>query len=200
MTAEDLMERLREFDLLLDTDPKFPSIAGLVVGGKVQGSWWAHPQSHEVFRLSCALRDHADVLMVKLISWKVTLVHRPLWPAIVAVGAAREPWQMRGLSKEAVALLRKVDKAGTASGTGDAVRELERRLLIRAESFHTERGSHAKELETWESWARSVRLGRVKITAEEGKAQIEGAVARVNERFGALGKLPWQTLRREAFT
>lgn len=199
MTVEDLLERLREFDLLLDTDPKFPSIAGLVVGGDVHGSWWAHPQSHEMFHLSCALRDHPDVLMVKLISGKVTFVHRPLWPAIVAVGAAREPWQMRGLSKGAVALLRKVDKAGRASGTGDAVRELERRLLIRAESFHTERGSHAKELETWEGWARSVRLRKVRITAEEGKRQIEAAVARVNERFGAGGTLPWQSGRR-AFT
>jgi hypothetical protein len=199
MTTEDLLERLREFDLLLANDSKFPSVTGLVVGGKVQGSWWAHPQSHEVFHLSCALHDHPDVLMVKLISGKVTFVNRPLWPAIVAVGAAREPWQMRGLSKEAVALLGKVDKAGRTSAKGDAVRELERRLLTRSESVHTERGFHVKELETWESWARSVRLGKVKIAAEEGKRQVESGVARVKERFGAGGTLPWQRGRR-AFT
>lgn len=196
MTSEDLLERLREFDLLLDTDPTFPSITGLVVGGKVRGSWWAHPQSHEVFRLTCALRAHPDVLMVKLISGKVTLVHRPLWPAIVVVGSAREPWQMRGLSKEAAALLKKLDKADKVSATGDAVRELERRLLIRAESVHTERGSHAKELETWESWARSVRLGKVKLSPEEARAQLDGVVARINKQFGATGRLPWQTTRR----
>ena len=28
MTAQDLLDRLREFDLLLDTDPKFPSVTG----------------------------------------------------------------------------------------------------------------------------------------------------------------------------
>jgi hypothetical protein len=135
MTSEDLLERLRELDLLLDTDAKFPSIAGYIVGGEVHGSWWAHPQSHEVFRVANALRDHADVLTIKLISGKVTMVHRPLWPAIVAIGLAREPWQTSGLSKEAAALLKKVDKSGNASATGDAVRELERRLLIHAKSI-----------------------------------------------------------------
>jgi len=137
--------------------------------------------------------------MVKLISGKVTFVHRPLWPAIAAVGAAREPWQMRGLSKKAVALLGKVDKADRTSAKGDAVRELEQRLLIRAASVHTERGSHAKELETWESWARSVRLGKVKTTSEEGKRQLEAVVGRVNDRFGAGGTLPWKSGSR-AFT
>ena len=110
MTIEDLLDRLREFDLLADTDPKFPSITTLVVGDSVRGSWWTHPAAREVFRLSCALRDHPDVLMVKLISGKVTAIHRPLWPAILAIGTAREPWQMDKLSKEAKALLKKVDK------------------------------------------------------------------------------------------
>jgi hypothetical protein len=192
MTSEDLLERLRELDLLLDTDAKFPSIAGYIVGGEVHGSWWAHPQSHEVFRVANALRDHADVLTIKLISGKVTMVHRPLWPAIVAIGLAREPWQTSGLSKEAAALLKKVDKLGNASATGDAVRELERRLLIHAKSVHSEQGHHVKQLETWNAWAASVRLGKVKLTSQEAKTQLEAVVARLNKQFGSKGTLPWQ--------
>jgi hypothetical protein len=192
MTSEDLLERLRELDLLLDTDAKFPSIAGYIVGGEVHGSWWAHPQSHEVFRVANALRDHADVLTIKLISGKVTMVHRPLWPAIVAIGLAREPWQTSGLSKEAAALLKKVDRSGNASATGDAVRELERRLLIHAKSVHSEQGHHVKQLETWNAWAASVRLGKVKLTSQEAKTQLEAVVARLNKQFGSKGTLPWQ--------
>jgi hypothetical protein len=158
----------------------------------VHGSWWAHPQSHEVFRVANALRDHADVLTIKLISGKVTMVHRPLWPAIVAIGLAREPWQTSGLSKEAAALLKKVDKSGNASATGDAVRELERRLLIHAKSVHSEQGHHVKQLETWNAWAASVRLGKVKLTSQEAKTQLEAVVARLNKQFGSKGTLPWQ--------
>ena len=73
-----------------------------------------------MYRLSCALRNHPDVLLVKLVSGKITLVHRPLWTAILAIGSAREPWQMRGLSKDALALLGKLDRAGKMSCSGDA--------------------------------------------------------------------------------
>jgi hypothetical protein len=191
MTLADLLDRLREFDLLLDTDPRFPSITGLVVGDAVRGSWWAHPQSHEVFHLSCELRDHPDVLMAKLVSGKVTLIHRPLWPAIVSIGTAREPWQLRTLSKEAKALLKKVDKEASVSASGDPVRELEKHLLVHSESVHTEQGSHAKQVQTWQSWADSVHLKGAKPAPADAKSQIESVVARLNKQFGAKGTLPW---------
>jgi len=192
MTLDDLLDRLRELDLLADTDPKFPSITTLVVGDSVRGSWWTHPAAREVFRLSCAMRDHPDVLMVKLISGKVTAIHRPLWPAIVAIGTAREPWQMDKLSKEAKALLKKVDKETRFDATGDAVRELEKHLLVQAESYHTESGSHAKAIQTWQSWAASVRLKKSKLTPAEAKAQLEKVVDRLNNQFNARGTLPWR--------
>jgi len=107
---------------------------------------------------------------------------------------------MRGLSKDALALLRELDRAGRMSCSGDAVRELEKRLLIRSESGHTERGYHEKQIESWQSWAKPAKLGKIALTAEEAKAQLEAVVARINQQFGANGKLPWQskprTLRR----
>jgi hypothetical protein len=192
MTLEDLLEHLREFDLLLDADPKFPSITGLVMGSSVHGSWWAHPKSHEMYRLACELYNHPDVLPVKLVSGKVTHVHRPLWAAIFAVGTAREVWQMSGLSREANALLKKVDNEKQLGSSGDTVRELEAKLLVYSESVHSERGSHTKQLQTWESWAKSAKLGKVDLTAKEAKLQIEQVVARLNKQFGAAGTLPWK--------
>jgi hypothetical protein len=192
MRLEDLVDRLQEFDLLLSTDPKFPSVSGLVVGDVGGRSWWAHPAAKLMFDLSCRLQDHPDVLMVKLISGKVTYIHRPLWPAIVAIGMAREPWQMDGLSKEAKALLKKTDSPSKVQASGDAVRELETRLLVLATSVHTEHGSHAKEVQSWAAWAKSVRLGKVKLKPDEAKTQLESVVARLNKQFGAKGKLPWR--------
>jgi hypothetical protein len=192
MSLEDLIERLQELDLLLDTDPKFPSVTGFVAdtGGR---SWWAHPEAKQMYGLSCGLRDHPDVLMVKLVSGKLTFVHRPLWAAIVAIGTAREPWQMDGLSKEAKALLKKADGGGKIESSGDPVRELENRLLAHAVSVHTEHGHHMKEVQSWAAWAKSVKLGKVKLTPDEARAQIESVVVRLNKQFGARGTLPWQT-------
>jgi hypothetical protein len=196
MKLEELLDRLQEFDLLLSTDSRFPSVSGLVVGDVGGRSWWAHPQAKQMYGLSCALFDHPDVLMVKLISGKVTYIHRPLWPAIVAIGTAREPWQMDGLSKEAKALLKKTDTASKVEFSGDPVRELEARLLVRATSVHTERGFHMKEVQSWPTWAASVHLGKVKLTSAQAKAQLESVVERLNRQFGASATLPWQTKRR----
>ncbi len=164
----NLLDQLREFDVLLASDPAIE------------------------YRSAIELRDHPDVLTIKLLSGKITFVHRPLWPAIFAIGTAREPWQMRGLSKDAAALLRQADRENKLMSSGDAVRELEARLLVQAQSVHTERGFHRKQVQSWRAWAESVELGAVKLTAAEGKAQLEAAAARLNARFGAPGTLPWQ--------
>jgi hypothetical protein len=191
MKFHELLDRLQELDLLLDADSKFPSVTGFVAGDNVRGSWWNHPQSHEMFTLACQLHDHPDVLLVKLISGKVTLVHRPLWPAVFTIATAREPWQVEGLSKQAKALPKKVDKEAQASSSGDPVRELEVRLLVHSQSVHTETGSHTKELQTWKSWAQRANLGNVKLSSSEAKAQLEAVVARLNKQFNAAGTLPW---------
>jgi len=196
MERDELLDRLREFDLLLDTDPTFPNVAALVAGETVQGSAWSHPRAQEMYRASTQLQAHADVLAIKLVSGKITFINRPLWMAVLAIGTAREPWQMRGLSKDAAVLLRKSDQETSLMSSGDPVRELEARLLVHAQSVHTERGFHKKQVQTWKAWADSVRLGPVALTAAEGKAQIESVVARLNKQFGAQGTLPWQAEAR----
>jgi len=62
-----------------------PSLAQMVTGEPLRGSWWAHPKRNDIFRLSRAIRSSPDVLVCRLVDGKITYVHRRLWPALVAL-------------------------------------------------------------------------------------------------------------------
>jgi hypothetical protein len=62
-----------------------PSLAERVAGGPIRGSWWGHPSGHEIYRVLNEVRACPDVVAVRLINGKVTLIHRRLWPALVRV-------------------------------------------------------------------------------------------------------------------
>ena len=55
----------------------------LVVGGPISGSWWAHPQHDEIFRVLNEAAASDDVVRLRLVRGKLALVHRRLWPAVV---------------------------------------------------------------------------------------------------------------------
>ncbi|HET9712155.1 MAG TPA: hypothetical protein VFP64_09755, partial [Pyrinomonadaceae bacterium] len=153
--------QLRELGLLLLSDAHLPSVSGLVTGEKLRGSWWAHKQAQTIFAVSEMLEDHRDVLITKLISDKVTFVHRELWGRVYSIGVAREDWQLKNLSPAAKLLLKTVDDEGSletnklgkkfGAKPADTARELELRLLVHAEQKHSESGAHTKVLETWDT-------------------------------------------------
>jgi hypothetical protein len=60
-----------------------PSLAELIVGEPIEGSWWSHPRGKEIFAATRAVRDDDDVLVCRLVGGKITFVHRRLWPALV---------------------------------------------------------------------------------------------------------------------
>src|SRR3984893_17997463 len=60
-----------------------PSLAEVVAGEPLTGSWWAHPKGNEIFLLSRAIVSSPDVLVCRLIDVKITYIHRRLWPALV---------------------------------------------------------------------------------------------------------------------
>lgn len=200
-------ERLREFGLLLETDQKLPSVSGLIAGEPIRGSWWSHAKGQDIFGVLQELADHKDVLITKLLSGKVTFVHRKFWCDIVSVGAAREEWQLAKITAAARMLFEQVDKQGSLlsnemewpkklqSKPGDAVRELEKYLLIQTEQFHTPSGDHAKRLQSWKHWAASVGLECKPITVEAAKRKLEKRAAELNEQFGAAAKIPWPIVK-----
>jgi hypothetical protein len=60
-----------------------PSLAEVIAGGPIRGSWWGHPKGHEIFEIASAISESDDVLVCKLAEGKVSYIHRRLWPALV---------------------------------------------------------------------------------------------------------------------
>ena len=152
-----------------------------------------------IFQVNEKLDDHPDLIITKLVSKKVTFVHRAMWPELFAIGSARESWQMDKLAASAKALLKIVTTEGAirtdqlvkVERPGDAARELEFRLLVHSEQFHTESGKHAKRLETWERWAERAGI-KTSLTADQAKKRFEEIVQELNKEFAGSGSLPWQ--------
>ncbi len=200
-----VFSELKRTGLLLEQDASFPSAVGLITGGPLRGSWWAHPLSHLIYDVLGQLGTHPDVLVSKLLSKKVTFVHRKLWPAIFAIGTARDDWQIGKLSSTAKSLLKKLDKDGElqtdvlvavggyeSKTLSKTVNELEAALLIHSMQFHTERGKHARRLETWPHWANRVKFTGRKLPPERAKKKFEEIAAGLNSELTAKGKLPWR--------
>jgi hypothetical protein len=179
---------LEELGLLLEQDRELPSVVALVTGEASKGSWWSHPQGRLVFAVLTRLAEHEDVLFTKLLASKVTLVHRRLWPALLAVARERAAWQTRGLSAAARRILARTDE-GAHEASGKAVKELEARLLVHAEEVHTESGRHALRLEGWDDWARR-RGVRGERSLPRARRTLEAAARGLGAR-GAV--LPWSS-------
>jgi hypothetical protein len=60
-----------------------PNLAQTIAGQPISRSWWKHPKSNAIFLCSRAIRQSTDVLVCRLVSGKVTYLHRRLWPALV---------------------------------------------------------------------------------------------------------------------
>ena len=186
---------LKKHRLLLRTDAHLPNVCALVAGETVRGSWWAHPRSRTIFRVDGELADHPDVLLTKLISCKVTYVHRTLWQDVIAIGCAREPWQTEQLSRDARKLLAAVEHEPVQpdGGMNKTASELETKLLVYSEQFHTESGAHVRRLESWEHWSARVGFAGEPVTVADAKLSLERVLASLNQKFNGTGRLPWQS-------
>ncbi|MCU1272816.1 MAG: hypothetical protein JWO48_247 [Bryobacterales bacterium] len=188
-----VLATLKQHALLLQTDARLPNVCALVTGGPVIGSWWAHPQNHDIFRVTGALAEHPDVLVAKLVSGKITYVDRALWSALVTIGSARERWQLESLSRAGRSLLAQVDIADveTDRQLAKPASELERFLLIYSEQFHTEAGSHSRCLESWKRWLKRTGFVPANMTPEAARELLEERMEALNHRFKGRGRLPW---------
>ena len=95
---DEVFLQLEKFGLLLLSDSALPNVSRIVAGEKISGSWWSHKAGQKIFAVCEMLEDHADVLIMKLVSNKVTFVHRELWGRVYSIGVARDDWQLKKLS------------------------------------------------------------------------------------------------------
>jgi hypothetical protein len=183
-----VIRALERHGLLLKQDKVLPSVVGLVTGESLKGSWWSHPEARKIFAVMTDLDDDEDVLLTKLIAGKDTLVHRRLWPALVAVGRSGEAWQRNGLTLPAKRLMESVERSKSGvEAAGTPARELALRLLAVSSERHSESGRHVRVLESWKSWA--ARKGVVPLSsAREGRRALEEAAASLG---AAPSSLPW---------
>ena len=184
---EQLLARLREHGLLLQQDKRLPDVASAVAGEPIRGSWWAHPRAHAIFACLSELEQRPDILLTKLVASKVTFIDRRLWPAVLAVGTARAPWQLAGLSAGGRELYDAVEQQGTLLAAGRDAKQLEQRLLVHAQQVHTDAGHHELRLERWDLWADRAGAAAT-LTAPAGQLQLEAAVQAIG---GTLALLPW---------
>ena len=203
--VRQVFEELETRGILLESDAALPSVVSLVAGDPIRGSWWGHPRGHDIHDVAESLGEHPDVIVTKLISGKVTYLHRSLWPAIVVIGLAHEPWQIEKLGAKAQQMLAKLSRddelrtdeipwtgGAKKDSPGEAARQLERRLLVYSEEVHTESGAHAKRLESWERWAKRVGLASSTMSPAQAKKMLEDVLTALNQQFKAKGRLPWQ--------
>ena len=84
MTSRQALAFIRKHGVVLEAaQGPVPSLAEVIAGERVRGSWWSHPKGREIFAVTRAVRDSDDVLVCRLGKGKVTFVHRRLWPALV---------------------------------------------------------------------------------------------------------------------
>ena len=77
-----------------------PSLAEVVAGEPIRGSWWGHPAGHAIFDAINEVADSGEVVRLRLVNGKITLVHRRLWPALVRVAGRLRPEQLAAVREE----------------------------------------------------------------------------------------------------
>ena len=86
MTPDEAIAFVRKHGVVLASGKgPVPRLAEVIADGPIKGSWWAHPKSHQIFRVFQALDESGDILVCRLVGGKITFVHRRLWPALVRV-------------------------------------------------------------------------------------------------------------------
>ena len=108
---DTILLNLQANGFLLESDPKLPSVCSLITGSPLRGSWWSDPQAQTIFQVNELLEDHEDVLITKLVSGKVTFVHRKIWAEVVTIGRSKESWQLKNLQVPVLSLLKQIESA-----------------------------------------------------------------------------------------
>ena len=195
---------LERHGLLMQSDAKLPSVVALVVGKPVRGSWWGHPKGDAIHILNTQLREHPDVIATHLVCRKITYVHRRLWPELFGVATSKEKWQLDGLSRDCRTVFRRVEKHGFIRSDDEAllptlssgerrtvIRKLEERLLVHCVEVHTERGTHAKAMQTWARCRRQKQFRRKALAASDARIRLATLVKLWSGGLYTNALLPW---------
>src|SRR6266705_1091213 len=100
-TAADALSFVREHGVVLaSARGPAPRLTEAITGEPINGSWWAHPQSHRIHAILSTVTESDQVLVCRLINGKVTLVHRRLWTSLVRLADHFAPEQIAQVRDE----------------------------------------------------------------------------------------------------
>jgi hypothetical protein len=87
MTGRDAVGFIEKHGLVLQSAhvAGVPTLVEFIAAEKIKGSWWGHPKGKEIFRVLGEVYDSKDVVALRLVRGKLTLAHRRVWPALVAL-------------------------------------------------------------------------------------------------------------------
>ena len=112
VTSGQAIAFIREHGVVLEAGRgPIRSLAEVVAGGPIRGSWWSHPRGKEIFRITRAVRASSQILVCRLVAGKITFVHKRLWPALIRMSDRFKPSQLARLHEEHTDLGRHVVKA-----------------------------------------------------------------------------------------
>ena len=101
MTPKQAIGYIRKHGVVLEASSgSAPSLVEAIIGTPIRGSWWSHPRGKEIFQVTRAVRSSEQILVCRLISGKVTLIHRRLWPALVRSADRFRPAHLARVSEE----------------------------------------------------------------------------------------------------
>jgi hypothetical protein len=104
-TTKEAIEFVRRHGIVLVSGRgPVPRLSEAIVGSPIHGSWWAHPLSHEIFRIFRALGSSPEIIVCRLVNNKLTFVHRRLWPALVRAARHFSARQLEEAGQEHTAL------------------------------------------------------------------------------------------------
>ena len=96
--------------VLVSAKGPVPTLVDAIAGEPIKGSWWGHPQGKHIFAVQQQVCEHEDVLVCRLVDDKLTLVHRRLWPALVAAAPGIAPSRLCRVTQEHTASGRHVNR------------------------------------------------------------------------------------------
>jgi hypothetical protein len=101
MDAEMALAFVRQHGIVLvSAKGPAPRLTEAIAGEPIQGSWWGHSKSHQIFAILQKLEDSPDILVCRLIARRVTFVHRRLWPAVIKLASRFHPDQLARVRQE----------------------------------------------------------------------------------------------------
>jgi hypothetical protein len=101
MNPQQALDFVREHGVVLvSAKGPVPKLVDAIAGEAVKGSWWGHPQGKRIFAVLQTLAGSEDILTCRLVGDKITLVHRRLWPALVAASSVLTARQLARVQQE----------------------------------------------------------------------------------------------------